>query len=112
MFLAGEAPAAPEGLDALLPPWAQQLSLLTLLVLIIVAWVRGIVITRAQADREVAAERRVGEIWEATANKALAINESFATAFQPVLDQNEAILKAVTDVQEEQRRNRERNPRR
>jgi hypothetical protein len=113
MFFAGEAPpAVPEGLDALLPPWAQQISLLSLLLVIIVAFLKGWIVTRPQADREVAAERRVSDIWEATATKALAINESFAEAFQPVLDQNEAILKAVTDVQDEQRRYRERNPRR
>lgn len=107
MWLAGEAPAVPEGIDALMPPWAQQLSVLGLLVIIITAWVRGWVVTRAQADREVAAERRVSDIWEATATKAVAINESFADAFAPVLDQNQAILKAVTEVQTEQRRYRE-----
>jgi hypothetical protein len=115
MWLAGEAPALPEGIDALMPPWAQQLSVLGLLVVIIVAWVKGWVVTRAQADREVAAERRVSDIWEATATKALNINESFVEAFAPVLDQNQVILRAVTEVQSEQRRyreDRERGPRR
>lgn len=107
MWLAGEAPAVPEGIDALMPPWAQQLSVLGLLVIIITAWVRGWVVTRAQADREIAAERRVSDIWEATATKSLAINETFVDAFAPVLDSNQAILKAVTEVQNEQRRYRE-----
>jgi hypothetical protein len=111
VFLAESAPAIP-GIDALLPPWAQQISIIGLLVLIIMSWIRGWVVTRSQNERDVAAERRVSDIWESTATKALQVNQSFTEAFAPVLDQNEAILKAVTDVQEEQRRYRERGTRR
>lgn len=113
-WIAGEVPALPtEGLDALLPPWAQGLSLLSILVIIIVAWIRGWVVTRAQNERDVASERRVSEIWEANANQASTLAKELTQAFAPVLEQNEAILKAVQAVQEEQRRMRDvRGPRR
>lgn len=111
MFIAGEVPAVPtEGLDALLPPWAQGLSLLTILILIIAAWLRGWVVTRTEAERMVAAERRVSDIHEASATASIELNKLLTQAFAPVLEQNEAILKAVEAVQEEQRRMRERRP--
>lgn len=111
MFLSGEAPAVPtEGLDALLPPWAQGLSLLTVLILVIAAFARGIVVTRAQNERDIAAERRVSDIWESTAKDAIELNRQLTQAFTPILASNEAVLKAVEAVQEEQRRMRERRP--
>lgn len=112
MYIAGEVPAVGDGLDALLPPWAQSLGLLTLLLMIIFAWFRGLVITRAQNERDIAAERRVSDIWESNATKALEISQTLTTTLAPVLDQNDAILKAVSEIQEEQRRARERGPRR
>jgi hypothetical protein len=112
VILDGEAPAIPEGLDALLPPWAQQISLLGVLLSIVFAFLRGWVVTRAQNERDIGAERRVSDIWESNATKALAISENLTTALAPVLQQNDAILKAVTEVQEEQRRARERGTRR
>jgi hypothetical protein len=101
-------PATVPSLDALLPPWAQQLSLLAVLIIIVGAFVRGWVVTKAQNERDIAAERRVSDIWEKTAHDATANNDKLIAALQPVLSGNEAILKAVTDVQEEQRRMRER----
>lgn len=102
MDIAGEVPAVPEGLDALLPPWAQQLSLLTLLVIIITAWVRGWVVTRAQAEREIEAERRISEIWKGNYEQSSQLNEQLTTAFQPVLESNAAILRVVESLQERQ----------
>lgn len=110
MFLSGEVPVPTEGLDALLPPWAQGLSLLSLLILIITAWLRGWVVTKAQNERDIAAERRVSDIWEANFNGATQLNQQMTQAFAPVLASNEAVLKAVEAVQEEQRRMRERRP--
>jgi hypothetical protein len=111
VFISGEVPAIPtEGLDALLPPWAQGLSLVSLLIIIIVAWVRGWVVSKAEYERGVAAERRVSDIWEANFNGATQLNQQLTQAFAPVLEQNEAILKAVEAVQEEQRRMRDRRP--
>lgn len=104
MLFADEA----TGLDALLPPWAQQLSLLGALLICIVAFVRGWVITKAQNERDVTAERRVSDIWEKNYKDSTANNDKLIAALQPVLSSNEAILKAVSDVQEEQRRMRER----
>lgn len=111
MFLSGEVSAVPmEGLDALLPPWAQGLSLLSLLILIVVAFLKGWVVTRAQNERDIAAERRVSDIWEANFNGATQLNGQFTQALAPVLESNEAVLKALEAVQEEQRRMRERRP--
>lgn len=111
MFLSGEIPAAPsEGLDALLPPWAQGLSLLSLLILIITAWLRGWVVTKAQNERDIASERRIADIWETNFNGATQLNQQLTQSFAPVLASNEAVLKAVEAVQDEQRRMRERRP--
>jgi len=111
VYLAGEVPAIPtEGLDALLPPWAQGISLLSLLILIIAAWLRGWVITKSQNERDIAAERRVSDIFESNLNKATELNQQLTQALAPVLASNEAVLKAVEAVQEEQRRMRERRP--
>ncbi len=99
-----------EGLDALLPPWAQGLSLLSLLVVITVAWLRGWVVTKAQNEKELAAERKVSDIWESIADNATQLNQQLTQALAPVLASNEAVLKAVEAVQEEQRRMRERRP--
>jgi hypothetical protein len=77
------------------------------------AFVRGWVVTGRQNERDIAAERRVSDIHEANAERAIALNEKLAMdVVQPLLAGNEAILKAVGDVQEEQRRQREtRRPR-
>lgn len=102
MFIAGEAPAIPDGLDALLPPWAQQLSLLGLLIIIVAAWLSGRVVTRAQADRELEAERRIADIWKSNFEQSTELNKQLTDAFQPVLEQNAAILKVVEAVQARQ----------
>lgn len=91
-----------------MPPWAQQISLLGLLILIVAAFLRGWIITRSQNDRDLAAERRVSDIWERNAEVANSQVDRLTAALQPVLDGNAAILKAVSEVQEEQRRMRER----
>lgn len=110
MLIAAEVPAVPEGFDlnALMPPWAQQLSLLTLLILIVVAFARGWVITRTQADREVEAERRITEVWKGNYEGSNELNQQLTEGFQPVLDSNAAILKAVEALQDRQERAEER----
>lgn len=104
LFAADDVPT----LDALLPPWAQQLSLLGLLLIIVAAFLRGWIVTKAQNERDIAAERRVSDIWENNAKQSTDQNEKLIAALQPVLSSNEAILKAVTEVQTEQTRMRER----
>lgn len=99
MFLAAEETPS---LDALLPPWAQQLSLLTLLVLIVMAFLRSWVVTRAQATREAEAERRIADVWKGNFEQLTELNKQLTDAFQPVLEQNAAILKAVESVQARQ----------
>lgn len=111
MNLAAEVPAVPEGLDALMPAWAQQLSLVGLLILIVAAWISGRVLTRAQADRELEAERRIADIWKTNYEGATALNEQLSSAFAPVLESNAAILKAVEAVQDRQARQEEREER-
>lgn len=110
MLFAAEVPAVPEGFDlnALMPPWAQQLSLLTLLILIVAAFARGWVITRAQADREVESERRIAEVWKSNYEGSNELNQQLSEGFQPVLDSNAAILKAVEALQDRQERAEER----
>ena len=100
-MLLAEVPQ-PEGLDALMPAWAQQLSLLTLLVLIVASFLRGWVVTRAQAGREAEAERRIADIWKANFEQLNELNKQLTQAFQPVLESNAAILKAVEAVQTRQ----------
>lgn len=112
MWLAGEAPALPEGLDALLPPWAQQLSLLTLLIVVIAAFARGYVLTRAQADRELEAERKIADIWKTNHEQSLDLLTRQTDAFQPVLEQNAAILRALEALQDRQIQAEEREERR
>lgn len=107
MLFREEVPAVPD-LNALMPAWAQQLSVLVLLILVVSAFLKGWVVTRAQNERDVAAERRIADIWEQNYLGEKANNEKLIAALQPVLSGNEAILKAVTEVQEEQRRTRER----
>lgn len=109
MLIAGEA--VPEGIDALMPTWAQQLSLLTLLILIVVAFLRGWVVTRSQNERDIAAERRIADIWQHNAEKSTELNAELTKAFGPVLDSNSAILQAVQAVQREQELLRERRDR-
>lgn len=108
MVLFGEASPDVPDLNALMPPWAQQLSLVGLLIVIVVSFVRGWIVTSRQNDRDIAAERRVSDIWEKNAEVANSQVDRLTLALQPVLDGNAAILKAVTEVQEEQRRMRER----
>lgn len=103
MYLAGEAPVLPDGLDALMPPWAQQLSLVGLLIVIVVSFMRGWVMTRSACDREVEAERRISDIWKANHEQATELNEQLTDAFQPVLESNAAILKVVESLQSWQR---------
>ena len=94
--------ATQEGLDALMPAWAQQLSLLTLLVLVVAAFLRGWVVTRAQAGREAEAERRIADVWKANYEQSIELNKQLTVAFAPVLESNAASLKAVESVQARQ----------
>lgn len=112
MVFSQEVPAVTDAIDAALPPWAQGLSLLTLLLIIVIAFLRGWVVTARQNERDIAAERRVSDIHEANAERAMALNDKIASeVVQPLLDGNAAILRAVSEVQEEQRRMRDRRPR-
>lgn len=97
-MLFAETPV-PEGLDALMPAWAQQLSLLTLLVLIVTAFLRDWVVPRARAAREIEAERRIADIWKGNFEQATELNKQLTDAFQPVLEGQGALLKAVEAVQ-------------
>lgn len=108
MLITAEVPAVPEGLDALMPPWAQQLSLITLLVLIVAAFMRGWVLTRAQADREIEAERRISDVWQGNFQGAEALNQQLTSALDPVLEGQAALLKAVEALQDRQERAEER----
>jgi hypothetical protein len=99
----------PQGLDSLLPAWAQQLSLLTLLVLIVMAFMRGYVVTKIQAAREVDSERKIADIWKANYEQSIQLNKQLTESFQPVLDSNAAILKAVEAVQARQQAAEERD---
>jgi hypothetical protein len=101
MLLGAESGDVPS-LDALLPAWAQQLSLLGLLIVIVVAFMRSWVLTRSQAAREVESERRIADIWKGNFEQSTELNKQLTAAFQPVLDQNAAILKAVEAVQTRQ----------
>ena len=96
-------------LDALLPTWAQQLSLLTLLVLIVAAFLREWVVPRARAARETEAERRIADVWKANYEQSIELNKQLTEAFAPVLKSNEAILKAVEAVQARQLAQEERD---
>jgi hypothetical protein len=107
-ILAEVASSTPDALNDLLPPWAQGLSLVSILTLIILAFLRDWVIPSKRNEREVAAERRVSETWENNFHQATANNDKLIAALEPVLKSNEAILKAVSEVQDEQRRTRER----
>ena len=97
-----EVPAPTDGLDSLLPAWAQGLSLVTLLILIVVAFLRGYIVTRAQAGREAEAERRIADVWKANFEQSNELNKQLTQALQPVLESNAAILKAVEAVQARQ----------
>ena len=112
MFVAGEAPIPSGGIEALLPPWAQGLSLVSLLIIIVVAFLRGWIITPSQNQRDIEAERRISDIWESNAKRATETIEHFTQAFSPILEQNQTILKIVQGIQDEQGRMRERGPRR
>lgn len=109
MFLSAEVPG--DSLDLLLPPWAQQLSLLSLLLIIIMAWVRGWVVTRTACEREVEAERRISDIWKSNYEGSNELNRQLTEALQPVLESNAAILKAVEAVQDRQSRQEAREER-
>lgn len=111
MVLSADSTPVPEGLDALLPPWAQQLTVLTLLILIVSAFLRGWIVTRAQNERDIAAERRIADIWQQNFEKSTELNQKMTEALAPVLDSNSAILKAVEAVQREQEMLRERRDR-
>jgi hypothetical protein len=108
VLFAGEAPNVPEGLDALMPAWAQQLSLLTLLILIVSAFLRGWVVTRNQNQRDIDAERRIADIWKSNFEQSTELNQRLTEALQPVLESNGAILKAVEAVQGRQQAQEER----
>ncbi len=112
MDIAGEAPAIPEGLDALMPAWEQGLSLLTLLILIVAAFMRGWIMTRAQADRELEGERKISDIWKGNYEAASQLNQQLTDAFQPVLESNAAILKVVESMQARQIESEQREERR
>lgn len=101
MYIAGEAPAIPD-LTAAIPPWAETVGVIGLLTLMVVAFLRGWVMTRAACDREVEAERRIGEIWKANHDQAAQLNEQLTGAFQPVLEGQSAILKVVESMQARQ----------
>jgi Tfp pilus assembly protein PilO len=101
MLLGAEGGDVPN-LDALLPAWAQDLSLVGILLIIIVSFIRGWVVTRGQAQRELDTERKIAEIWKTNFEQSTAQNQRLTEAFQPVLDQNAAILKAVEAVQARQ----------
>jgi hypothetical protein len=107
VLFAEPTPAVPD-LNALMPAWAQQLTVLGLLILIVSAFLRGWIVTKRQNESDLAAERRVSDIWEKNAEVANSQVDRLTAALQPVLDGNSAILKAVTEVQEEQRRMRDR----
>ena len=98
LFAEGDPPS----LDALMPQWAQQLSLLMLLVLIVAAFMRGWIVTRHQATREAEAERRIADVWKGNFEHSNDLNKQLTQAFQPVLESNAAILKAVESVQARQ----------
>jgi hypothetical protein len=112
-WLAEVAPVVGDpNFDSLLPPWAQDLSLLGILVIVITAFLRGWVVTGKQNERDISAERRVSDIYENSATKQLELNQKITEALAPILDSNGAILKAVEAIQAEQERLRDvRRPR-
>lgn len=92
--------SAESSIDAALPPWAQGITLLSLLLLICLAFLRDWVVTRVRHERELELERKISGIHEASAQKATENNDRLITALDPVLKGNEAILKIVTDLQD------------
>lgn len=78
------------------------MSLLSLLLLIVVAFMRGWVVTRAQCSRENEAERRITDVWKANFEQSTELNKQLTDGFQPVLQSNSAILKVVEAVQARQ----------
>lgn len=70
---------------------------------------RSWVVTRAQAQREAEAERRIADVWKANFEQSNELNKQLTQAFQPVLDSNAAILKAVQAVQARQEAQEERD---
>lgn len=105
-MIAGEAVTG-GGLDSVIPPGLEQISLIGLLLLIMIAFVRDWIISSSRHEKELATERKVSEVWEQNATRALESLTEISKAFEPVLKGNEAILKAVSDLQEEQRRYRD-----
>jgi hypothetical protein len=99
--------AVTSGLDSVIPPGLEQISLVGLLLLIAVAFIRDWVISSTRHEKELATERKVSEVWEQNATSALALLKELTNAFDPVLKGNEALLKAVSEIQEEQRRYRD-----
>lgn len=98
-------------IDAALPDWVQGISLLTFLLLTVLAFLRDWVITSRRHERELALKDRVIEVWEGVANKATENNDRLVDALDPVLKGNDAVLKILGEMQEEQRNARRRNAR-
>lgn len=111
-FFAGEAPAVPDpsgvlDLGSLMPPWVQNISIVGILVLIVMAFMRDWVITKSRHDRELASRDEIASIYKKAAEDSNANVDKLSNGLTPVLAQNEAMLKAISEIQEEQRRYRE-----
>lgn len=97
----------PAGLDSLVPPWVRDLTLVTIALLVAIAFARNWIYSARQAERLLEAERKVGDVQERNNEKLSESIDKLVEALDPVLKGNEAILKSVTEIQDEQRRYRE-----
>lgn len=100
-LLAAESASSPG-----VPSWVERVSAVGLIIMFGLALARNWVYTSGQVDRILEAERRVSDLWKQTAETQQANADKLAGNLEPVLRSNEAILRAVETIQQEQREQR------
>lgn len=110
MWNAAEPAAPGVGLETIIPGWITDLGWVGLAILAVWAFATNRVYTSGQVDRLLEAERRVTAVWQKTAEDILPALERLSENLDPIVDGNNAVLRAIEGIkaaQEERYRGRE-----
>lgn len=85
-----------------IPSWLTDLSLPGAIVLFGLALARGWILTSGQANRIVEAYSKVSDLWKQVAEERQETISKISEQLDPLMQGNEAILRAVEELQRQQ----------
>jgi len=91
-----------DALNVALPSWASDVTVVGLIILFGVGLARNWFYTGGQVNHVVTQYEKVAALWEKVADERQKTIELMAAGYEPVLRSNEAILRAVEQLQAQQ----------